>query len=605
MGWEREAFGMFLRRNRRRKGQEYYEYWTLVESVRTARGPRQRIVATLGKHPGLDPQERSGWEQVARLLDAASPAALQPDWFEGEEAVETPQWAQVDLSGVRVERVRQFGKVYVALALWRRLGLHTFFGERIPRGRERIDWATVACILSVGRFCAQSSELSLGERWYADTALDDLLGVDASEVYDNRLYRGLDRILPLRDELFGHLRERYQTLFGARFEFLLYDVTSTYFEGQCLRNPQAQRGYSRDQRSDCKQVCIGLVVTPEGLPLAYEVFAGNRADVTTVEDMVELMERKYGRAERIWAMDRGMVSEDNLDFLREREALYIVGTPKGRLRVFERELLEPRDWQQVEPGVEVKLLDHPDGQGTERYVLCRSMARHQKEAAMLRLQRDRLRDRLVRMDAMLKRRSGRPEAVERRIGKWLGRYTAAERVFQVQVIVESGCAIGLRIEEDASKLDWATAAQGAYLLRTNCTEQDPRKLWRWYIQLTEVEDAFRASKSDLGMRPVYHHREDRVQAHILVCFLALAMWRSLEQWMQAAGLGDCARQALMELDTIRSMDVVLPIKDKAELRLRLVAKPGKLAAELLARMRLRLPMRPKQVQNVVEKTTPP
>lgn len=591
---------MFLRRNRRRKNGESYEYWTLVESVRTARGPRQRVVATLGKQPGLDEDERAGWDEITRLLDGRPRTSTQADLFRATP--QPPQWACVDLSGVRVERVREFGKVYVALALWRRLGLHSFFEGQVRRGREQVDWATMACILSLGRFCAQGTELALSERWYANTALDDLLGVNPTEVYDNRLYRGLDELLPLREALFGHLRERYRTWFGSRFEFLLYDVTSTYFEGQCARNPQAQRGYSRDNRPDCKQVCIGLVVTPEGLPLAYEVFAGNRADVTTVEDVVDLMERKYGRAERIWAMDRGMVSEDNLDYLREREALYIVGTAKGRLRHFERELLEQANWQEVEPGVEVKLIEHPDGRGRERYVLCRSLARHEKEAAMLRKQRDRVRVKLLQIDASLKRRPQRSETVERRIGKWLGRNTAAEKVFRVQVIIAAGNAVGLRIEEDESKLDWAEAAQGAYLLRTNCPEQDPRKLWRWYIQLTEVEDAFRVGKSDLGLRPVYHQREDRVQAHILVCFLALAMWRCLEMWLHDKGLGDCGRQVLEQLATIHSMDVVLPVKGKADARLRLVAKPDRLAVELLSRMQLKLPSRPKTIQNVVEKT---
>ena len=590
---------MFLRPNRRRKKGEIYEYWTLVKSVRTARGPRQQVVATLGKLPGLDADERAGWEEITRLLDGRPPAAAQADLFRAEP--EPPPWAQVNLAKVRVERVRQFGKVYVALALWRRLGLQGFFEKHTRRRGASVDWATVACILSIGRFCAPSSELALSERWYAHTALDDLLGVSPADIYDNRLYRGLDEVLPLREPLFGHLRERYRTMFGARFEFLLYDVTSTYFEGQCLRNPQAQRGYSRDQRPDCKQVCIGLVVTPEGLPLAYEVFAGNRADVTTVEDIVQLMEKKYGRAERIWAVDRGMVSEENLAYLRERKALYIVGTPKGRLRQFEQALLANKDWQQVEPGVDVKLVDHPDGQGQERYVLCRSVARHAKEAAMLHRQRDRLRAKLVAIDTALKKHKARPAPIERRVGKWLGRNTAAEKVFHVEVNTASGWATGLRIEEDESKLSWAQAAQGAYLLRTNCQEQDSCKLWRWYIQLTEVEDAFRTGKWDLGLRPVFHHREDRVQAHILVCFLALAMWRSLEMWLQAKGLGDCARQVLQELDTIHSMDVILPVQDKAEVRLRLVAKPEKLAADLLARMQLRLPTRPKQVQNVVEK----
>lgn len=592
---------MFLRRNRRRKNGETYEYWTLVESVRTARGPRQRIVATLGKLPGLDDDERAGWEEITRLLDGRPRSTEQADLF--CETPEPPEWATVNLSGVRVERVREFGKAYVALALWRRLGLHDFFKEHARCGREHVDWATVACILSLGRFCLQTSELALVERWFDSAALDDLLGVNIADIYDNRLYRGLDELLPLREDLFGHLRERYRSMFGSRFEFLLYDVTSTYFEGQCERNPQAQRGYSRDGRPDCKQVCIGLVVTLEGLPLAYEVFAGNRSDVTTVEDIVDLMERKYGRAERIWAMDRGMVSEENLDYLRNRDALYIVGTQKGRLRGFERELLEQRDWQNVASGVEVKLIDHPDGKGCERYVLCRSALRHEKESAMLNRQRDRLRMKLMEIDASLKKRPQKPETVERRIGKWFGRNTAAEKVFYVGVIKDSGLAVGLSIEEDKSKLGWAEVAQGCYLLRTNCQDQDPCKLWRWYIHLTEVEDAFRVGKTDLGMRPIYHQREDRVQAHIMVCFLALVMWRGLEQWLKAKGLGDCGRQVLDQMATIHSMDVVLPIKNKADVRLRLVAKPDKLTAELLAHMQLGLPNRSKIVENVVEKNS--
>jgi transposase len=595
-----DIFTMFLRRNRRRIKGEVYEYWTLVESVRTPHGPRQRIVAALGKLAGLDKDERAGWDEIARLLDGRPRTAVQEELF-GESSAEPPQWAQVDISRIGVERVREFGKVYLALALWRRLHLHMFFSEHCSRGREQVDWATVACILSIGRFCSQSTELALSERWYASTALDDLVGVDVADVYDNRLYRGLDQVLDVRDALFGHLRERYESMFGSRFEFLLYDVTSTYFEGQCERNPQAQRGYSRDNRPDCKQVCIGLVVTPEGLPLAYEVFAGNRADVTTVEDIVDLMERKYGRAERIWAMDRGMVSEDNLDYLRERDALYIVGTPKGRLRSFERQLLEQADWQQVQEGVEVKLLDHPDHQGKERYVLCRSKARHEKESAMLRRQVERLRGKLEQIDAALRKRPAARDKIERRIGKWLGRNTAAEKIFTVDVVAEDGLAVGLHVEEDQSKADWSNAAHGAYLLRTNCQEQDPCKLWRWYIHLTEVEDAFRVGKSDLGLRPVHHHREDRVQAHIMVCFLGLVMWRTLEQWLKTKGLGDCARQVVQQMGTIHSMDVVLPVKDRKTLRLRLVGKPEKLTAELLARMDLMLPTRPKEVQYVVEK----
>jgi len=548
---------MFLRPNRRSRNGETYEYWTLVESVRTARGPRQRIVATLGKLPGLDEEERAGWEEIARLLDGEPRSTAQRKLFEAEPE-DPPQWAQVNLRGVRVERVREFGKVWLGLALWRRLGLHRFFAENCPSGREQVDWATVACILTLGRFCAQASELALGERWYATTALEDLIGVPTDAVYDNRLYRGLDQMLPLRDALFRHLRERYRSLYGSRFEFLLYDVTSTYFEGQSSNNPLAQRGYSRDSRPDCKQVCIGLVVTPEGLPLAYEVFAGNRADVTTVEAIVELMERKYGRAQRIWAMDRGMVSEDNLEHLRRRDAWYIVGTPKAKLKQFGRELEEKTRWQEVEPGLEVKLIEHPDGRGRERFVLCRSQARQAKEAAMLERQRERLRAHLEAIDASLRKRSQDPESVGRRIGRWLGRHTAAEKLFRVEVIVEGGRAVRLQVEEDESRRDWAQAAHGAYLLRTNCTETDPVQLWKWYMHLTEVEDAFRISKSDLGLRPVFHQRQDRVEAHLLICFLALALWRSLEQWLSGHGLGDCARRVLEQVSTIRSMDVVLP-----------------------------------------------
>ena len=594
---------MFLRRNIKRKNGQTYVYWSLMESVRTARGPRQRVVAHLGKLPGLDVDERAGWEEVSRLLDGRSGEEFQGDLF-APPPPERPAWAEVDLSRIRVERVRDFGKEYLALALWRRLGYHEFFTRHTPPGREKIDWATVACILSLGRFCDQGSELALSERWFARTALDDLLGVDAPDVYDNRLYRGLDQMLPLREKLFGHLRNRYESLFGCRFEFLLYDVTSVYFEGQCERNPQAQRGYSRDKRPDCKQVCIGLVVTPEGLPLAYEVFAGNRADVTTVEEIVLLMERRYGKAMRIWLMDRGMISEDNLDFLRSRNAQYIVGTPKARLRQFEKELLEQADWQEVRSGVEVKLVAHPDGAGHEQYVLCRSAARHEKEAAMLRRQIDRLREKLQTIDTSLRRRPANPARIERRIGKWLGRNTMAEKVFHVSVVIHDGLAVGLDIQEDPSRLEWVGYAHGAYLLRTNCMEQDPQKLWQWYIQLTEVEDAFRVSKSDLGMHPVYHQREDRVQAHVMVCFLALTMWRYLELWLQESSLGNCARQVLSEIETIRSMDVVLPVQNKAEVRLRLVSKPDKLAADLLERLRLKLPTRPKIIQNVVEKNTP-
>jgi transposase len=436
-----------------------------------------------------------------------------------------------------------------------------------------------------------------------------MLGVRVAQINDARLYRGLDVVLANKDRLCTHLQARYQSWFGVDFEFLLYDVTSTYFEGQAEGNPKAARGYSRDHRPDCKQVNIGLVVTPEGLPIGYEVFAGNTADVSTVEDMVELMESKYGQAKRIWVMDRGMVSEDNLDFLRERQARYLVATPKKKLKVFEEQLLEKEGWAQVQAGVEVKLVDHPDGTGAEQYILCRSAGRQAKEWAMLERQQKRLRAELDKLHQSLGRRPAKdPGAVERRIGRWLGRFPAAERLLNVTVQRNSqGRACGLEIIEKSDHVDWAQHAHGAYLLRTNCTEKDPAQLWRWYIHLTQAEECFRISKSDLNLRPVYHQKPKRVEAHILVCFLTLALWRVLEQWMNGKGLGDCARQLIKEVATVRSMDVVLPVKEPGsdatrELCLRVVARPDRPVAELLHRLGLQLPNAPRAVQKIVEKT---
>jgi transposase len=598
---------MFLRRNRRLVAGESYEYWTLVKTVRTAKGPRQEIVATLGKEPGLESRVRHGWEEVADLLEGRAPAS--PQGHPGQpQSVPPPQWAQVDLGGMRVERVRDFGQVYLALSLWRRLGLHTLLHELIESGREEVPWELTACLLTLARFCGQKSELEVAQRWYADSALEDLLGVPCSQINDARLYRGLDVLHAHKDKLCAHLHQRYQSWFGVQFEFLLYDVTSTYFEGQAQGNVKAQRGYSRDQRPDCKQVNLGLVVTPEGLPIGYEVFAGQTADVATVEDMVRLMEQKYGQAQRIWVLDRGMISEDNLDFLRTRDARYLVGTPKSQLKKFQTQLLAKEHWSEVQPGVEVKLVGHPDGGTNEQFILCRSSARRQKEAAMIELARQRLRVQLDKTHASLQRRPAKdPGPVERRIGRWLGRFPAAERLLEVTVERNAaGRACGLKISERAERAAWAEQAHGAYLLRTNCTEQDPAKLWRWYLQLTQAEDAFRISKSDLNLRPVFHHKTQRVEAHLLVCFLSLALWRTLEMWMRGKGLGNCARQLLKEVATVRSLDVVLPVKETEsqntrEVRLRVVARPDLPVAQLLVRLGLDLPTVPKIVQNVVEK----
>jgi transposase len=594
---------MYLRRHRRTVDDNTYEYWTLVESRRTASGPRQHTVATLGKLPGLDEKVHAGWETMEDLLEGRTPT--QQLELRGEiQAPEEPQWREVNVRGVRVERVREFGQVYLALSLWRRLGLHRLLNKLIPSGREDVPWERTACLLTLARFCAQPSELGIAERWYQRTALEDLLGIPWEKINEDRLYRGLDTLHKHKEQLTQHLLERYQSWFGVGFEFLIYDVTSTFFEGQVLGNTKAARGYSRDNRPDCKQVCIGLVVSPEGLPLAYEVFAGNRADVTTVQDIIRVMEEKYGHAKRIWVMDRGMVSEENIEFLRERNAQYIIGTPKAQLRQFEAALLENKDWKQVREGVEVKLLAHPDGKGREQFVLCRSQARREKEKSMLARQEQRLWQKLLEIHQGLQKRPAPADQIERRVGRWLGRYPAADKLFEVEVqLNEREQACGLVVACLVDRNQWAAQAHGAYLLRTNCTEEDPAKVWEWYLQLQQAEAAFRCAKSDLSLRPVFHHKAERVEAHILVCFLSLALWRTLEMWMRGKGLGTCARQLVGEIATIKSLDIVLPVKTAegvSELRLRTVARPERLVAVLLQRLGLLLPEQSRIIQNAVE-----
>jgi len=590
---------MFLKRQRKCARGEDYDYWSLVRTVRTARGPRHEVVARLGKLDGAEQKTARGWHDLDALLEGR-PVAQQLEFGENAAA---PLWRQVNLKQVRVERVRRFGRVYLGLSLWRRLKLHKHLADLMPQGHEQIQWDLIACILALGRFCAEPSELGVAERWYEHTALEDLLGISADKINETRLYRGLDQLLEQKDALCAHLQEQYQSWFGLGFEFLLYDVTSTYFEGLAEDNVLAARGYSRDHRPDCKQVCIGLVVTSEGLPVGYEVFAGNRNDVTTLKEMVELMEEKYGQAKRVWVMDRGIASEENLQWLRQRGAHYLVGTPKKHLKKFEAALLDESRWTAIRAGLEVKMVETPEG--AERFILCRSEDRAAKERAMLNRQVDRLREHLDKVDASLRRNpTAKIGPIERRIGRWMGRYPAAASVFTVELEYnnqQQACA--LCVKEHADRYQWACRAHGAYMLRTNYIEGDESDLWKWYIQLSQAEAAFRMSKTDLNLRPVFHHIAERVRAHVLVCFLSLAMWRVLEMWMSAKGLGSCARQLLLELDELRSMDVVLPTQESGEIRLRVVAKPDKPLAQLLIRLGIDLPNMPRIIENVVPKMT--
>lgn len=589
---------MYLRRHNKKKAGEEYGYWSLVESIRTARGPRQRIVASIGKLPGLDQDERVGWEEIGRILSGKP----RPERSLFEQDYEIPSWAGVDISRVSVERLRHFGDIYLALVLWHKLGFSEFCQEHMPDGRETVPWSIMTCILSIARFCAPSSELQIVESWYDKTALDDLLGVPTERINDDRLYRALDALLPHKDALCKHLQNRYGALFGESFDFLFYDITSTYFEGSAKGNPQAKRGYSRDGRPDCPQICIGLVTSREGLPLAFEIFDGNRVDVTTTCEMVRVMEEKYGKAERIWVMDRGMVSEKNLEFMRDRGARYLVGTPKSMLKKFEQELLG-KGWEEVQPGLEVKLCTNPEGK-EETFVLCRSAGRKEKETAILNRFVQRLESGLANLAEQAK--TGKltdKQKAERRIGRLLERNRRATALFTVTVTeTETGKdrRLVVDIKRNEERYQWAQDSSGSYILRTNWTESDPHTLWKTYIGLTEVEDAFRTEKHDLGMRPIYHRKQDRVQAHILVCFLALAMWRALQQWMKRSGIGSAPRKFIEEMREVKSLDVLLPTKDTT-IRLRVISTPPKALKVLLQRMKVLLPNRPKIIENVVQK----
>jgi transposase len=591
---------MFLRRNRKKIRGADYVYWTLVECVRIARGPRQRVVATIGKLSDLKREERVGWEEMGRILSGEP--AKGADLFEEDKDI--PEWATVNTRGIQIERMRRFGYVYWGLGLWKRLKLDQIFEKLQKEGREEISWAQMFSVLAIARMCSPSSELAIAESWYEKTALEDLLGISVDKVNESRLYRSLDHLLVHKDDICKHLQDRYAEWFGSKFDFLFYDITSTYFEGQCPHNEQAKHGYSRDNRPDCKQVCIGLVVNSDGLPIGYEIFDGNRRDVTTLEEMVQLMEDKYGKAQRVWVLDRGFVSEENLDFLRERGAQYIVGTPQAVLKNFEKEL-DQRDGSSVEFGVEVKIVKHPD-HGDEKFILCRSEGRKEKERAMLERQIQRFEEQLRKIKmAILSGRLTDDVQAAKRIGRWSGRYAKAERLIDVELVKDAtGRLVDLKIERRMERADWAEKAAGCYLLRTNLCDEDPKKLWKAYMQLVQAEKVFRLSKSDLGMRPIFHQEEHRVQAHIFVCFLALAMYKSLELWMDSKGLGNSPAKLLEEFREIRSMDIVMPIKDRNPVRLRMVAKPDEHVRVLLQRLGLKIPNRPKTVENVVENLTP-
>ena len=567
---------MYLRRCYRAKEGKRHAYWALVESYRTERGPRQRVVAYLGE---MDEQGRLALPQTG---EAGRVVAQRPLF----EADVEHRWVEVDVNKIAVERNRQFGGPWLGLQIAGKLGLPELFSRVMERGREEVAWPVMALVLMLGRLCDPSSELHLAEHYYESSGLSDLVGVPDDKVNEDRLYRALDRLLPHKTALEKHLKEKLGELFALEYDLLLYDVTSTYFEGQAEANALAKRGYSRDHRPDCKQVNIALVVSRCGMPLGYEVFAGNTADVTTVEAMVRKMESRYGKADRIWVMDRGMVSEDNVNYLKQGGRRYIIGTPKVMLKRFERELLA-EDWTKIREGLEVRLCPGPDGK--EVFILCRSAQRKDKERAMHERFEKRIEEGLAKIAAGCEKRKQDAAEVGQRVGRLRGGNSRAAGLFEVRI--ENGEKGWTRIHWSKREgwRDWARLSEGCYLLRSNVTDWSADELWKAYIQLTEAEAAFRIHKSDLELRPVWHHKQGRVEAHILVCFLAYVLWKTLGQMCHGAGLGDEPRKVLEELSKLTVVDVVLPTRGDIKVRKRCIARPTDHQAILLQRLGLKLP----------------
>jgi transposase len=579
---------MYLRKITRHKDGKSHAYWALMQSYRTERGPRQRVVAYLGE---LTPEDKQ-----PATTGSANSHQYQPDLFDNRE----PQWVEINIQNLRVENIVDFGGPWLGLHLLRELELDRFLKEELVQGREEIPWAIMAQVLILSRLCYPSSELEISEHYFSSSSLADQLGIPPDKVNDDRLYRALDKLLPHKDKLEEHLKKRAGELFQLDYNLFIYDVTSTYFEGEAKGNPLAQRGYSRDHRGDCKQVCIALVVSKDGFPLGYELFAGNRTDVTTMEEIVQSMEKKYGQVNRIWVMDRGMASENNFEFLNQNQRRYIVGANRSELKRHEKELLK-KSWEHVYADLEVKKVISPETQ--EVYILCRSAARNLKEKAMHERFEKRIETALAKMTKTSEKRKYPAGIWERRIGRLLGLNSRAAGLFEVAVEVDKKNHARVKWHKNERWREWADLSEGCYLLRSNITDWTAQELWQAYVQLTEAEDAFRIQKSDLKIRPIWHQKEGRVRAHILVCFLAYVLWKTMEGFCRQAGIGDNPAKIFKELSEIKLVDVVVSTRQGETFKLRCVGTPTAHQAILLQRLKLTLPNRfPMQnaLQNVVK-----
>jgi transposase len=577
---------VFLKTHRIFKDGKHHVYYSLCESLRVSRKRvLQRRVLHLGE---LNTTQLERWQRTIEVIEedgGRHQMRLFADRHRESDAAVAPEdVAEVLLSSLVVRRPRQFGACWVGCKLWEELGLEEFWQQALGDEAGAVAWDKVVELLVVNRLVEPRSELFIHEKWYPQTAMSVLLDSDERVAEKDRLYRALDRMVEHKEALEEHLADRWKDLFGASFDVLLYDLTSTYFEGEAEEVDKAQRGYSRDHRPDCKQLIIALVVSPEGFPLSYEVFAGNRADVSTLEEMLEAVERKYGRARRVWIFDRGIVSEENLQRLRRRGASYLVGTPRAQLKSYEHRLLEG-DWQSVSGEVEVQLIAQDN---KETYVLARSRARAQKESAMrFRVVRALMRD-LIRLRRLL--RHGRlkdPEKVLLQLGRLKERHQQAWRYLKISIE-----ELRLHWRWDREGLRLAASRDGAYLLRTNLEGSDPAELWSQYIQLTEVEAVFRALKSDLAIRPIWHFTPKRVEAHVMVAFLGYCLWVCLKNKLKASAPSLTPWQLLDQFARIQMVEVWFKLRAGGCICLERITQPEAAQAALIHQLDWPLPQQP-------------
>ncbi len=557
---------MFLREHQRLKDGKEHGYWSLVETIRTADGPRQRTLCYLGE---LNGSAHARWQKTVEVFNEQG-ETTQLKLFPSEaEASDEPNVARVLVKKIRVERTRRFGDSYLGLELWKQLGLAEFLAGHLDIDDADVPWSRIAAVLAINRLCDPGSELAVEQHWYPSTALDDLLHIAKGKINDTRLYRCLDRLLPLKTKIEQHLKQRFGELFQAEFDVLLYDLTSTYVEGAAEANPMMRRGYSRDHRPDCEQLVLALIVNQDGFPFSYELFDGNRADVSTIEAILRTVERKHGKARRVWIFDRGVVSEENLVAIRKRGGEYLVGTPRSKLKQFEQELLKD-DFEKIRPEVEVKQIRIPGGE--ETYILCRTAGRKEKEKAI----RNRFVAKIEKALAGLRKRIAEGKLRDRfKMERNLGRIQASHpQVADLYEMAVQDSKEGPRLvwRQKPEQQQWLEAREGAYLLRTNLTVDGAADLWKKYMQLTEVEAAFRTLKSELAIRPLFHQLEKRVKAHVLVAFLGYALQVTLKHLLKRSASEYSPAEALKWLAEIRSVDIVLPTVEGREIWLRRITK---------------------------------